>query len=260
MGFSYERIMIGIENLPEPQRVLAIRILGLMTVATRHLTVRELEDAVALYASFPSSSVTIPYDLRTPPITLCSVCGPLVELTNDELSFVHHSARKYVSFVFYMLEDCAVSDCSRYLLHPEHTATPLVTNLRAHREMATISFRYMQLECFTPQVTADQLRSAVLNGELRLLEYVTSNWVYHLGQSWKDNSIPADLETSLQRIIGSFVKPEFQKSKNAADLFESSFDSQAVTAALVKHQVKRKSQPGLLSISSDTALYALTHH
>lgn len=72
---------------------MTIRVLGWLTVATRQLTLRELEDACAIYLN--PNHLTVDPQERPAQSRLRNGCGPLVEVTGeDTISFVHDSARR----------------------------------------------------------------------------------------------------------------------------------------------------------------------
>lgn len=81
----------------------------------------------------------------------------------------------------------------------------LISELGAHRELATVSSLYLQLDCFKPTSTTDVLKLAVLNGDLRLRDYVYSNWVHHIIKSRSPDQynpvIPDPLNNVLRDVV-----------------------------------------------------------
>lgn len=88
--------MDRISNLNPPEKNLATQTLGWIAVAARQLTIREVEDASALYHPLPYSAKIVPGEDRPFRSKICSVCGALVEISKDTIFFVHHTVKTYV--------------------------------------------------------------------------------------------------------------------------------------------------------------------
>lgn len=87
----YERILDRIRLLEPRESALAKKLLQWMTCATRDLTLRELEDAMAIQADGRMiDGANRPFGSK-----LKQICGPIVEIVGeDTMSFVHFSAKE----------------------------------------------------------------------------------------------------------------------------------------------------------------------
>lgn len=91
----YERILVRIKSLRTNEQTQAIKMLEWMACGFRTLKVRELEDALAIN----HDDRTIHGDRRLLKARLKDLCGPMVEVTDQEtVIFVHFSAKESVKF------------------------------------------------------------------------------------------------------------------------------------------------------------------
>lgn len=88
---SYGRIFSRInEKLPNPHaREKARRILGWVGCSPMPLTIQELQQALSIRVG---DSSQIPQGYST--LNLVLLCGPVVELVDDEVHFVHFTAKQ----------------------------------------------------------------------------------------------------------------------------------------------------------------------
>jgi hypothetical protein len=99
----YERILDRIKSKDSEEQMLATRLLQWMTCSTRILTLRELEDALAIRPG----DLTVDKDKRPYRVRLGTICGPIVEVIGeDSMVFVHFSAKGYVYFVVSVVWPC----------------------------------------------------------------------------------------------------------------------------------------------------------
>jgi len=95
--YRYERILDRIKSKDHEEQLQAIRLLEWMTCSARILTLRELEDALAIRPG----DLTVDKDKRPYRAQLRTICGPIVEVVGeDSVIFVHFSAKEYVHSIF----------------------------------------------------------------------------------------------------------------------------------------------------------------
>jgi hypothetical protein len=204
----YQRILARINSSSPEECFLAKRVLGWMSVATRPLTLREIEDACAV-----RTRRTIANEDR-PISSIPSVCGPIVEvLGEDTLLFVHFSAKWYLIDTLPFCYASAYSNFKRSYI-TDCTSGPFIDVRQAHLNLAMVCARYLNFRCFDRDTTAEESEALILNGDFRLYDYVYSNWIKHALEAYKvADSVPELAEFSeeislvLRKRISAHVKP-----------------------------------------------------
>ena len=150
----YSRMLLRIQPI---HRQISALILRWVTLAQRHLTVRELGSAIDVQDS--AGAVTVDLDrlvrdrIRT--------CGALIRTQGEEVSLVHHSAREY-------------------LLRAQCDSDPVLEDFRIRPETANVQIARRCLDCIEHSgLKHKSLQPNDFLNEAGLLEYSVSFWFAH---------------------------------------------------------------------------------
>lgn len=92
---------------------------------------------------------------------------------------------------------------TRYLL--SQYSGPFIDSWAAHLNMALVCTTYQCFQCFEPNISNDQAAIFVLNGDLRLLDYVQLSWLEHVKYACRlcvDLSQLRRLSAALRELFG----------------------------------------------------------
>ncbi|RPA81743.1 hypothetical protein BJ508DRAFT_414641 [Ascobolus immersus RN42] len=175
----YSQILRGMERLAERERSMGISVLCWVTFAKRPLSVMELEDLLTLRWS---NNGTMDDERR--PCGLRYICGPILDIVRkgrnglngpaDMVSFVHITVKEFLLKAEY--------GTNRQPYLDKHTCLGYI---------AESAISYQSFKCFEteealekecgPSVHPDEiLKRLVLNGDIRLLDYMQRYWLSHL--------------------------------------------------------------------------------
>jgi hypothetical protein len=139
-------------------------------------------------------------------------------------------------------------------LKPEHTDDPLIEECRAHREMTEVCIIYLGLRCFHPDATDEQINLAVINGDLRLHDYVLSSWLYHLmkAYNWKTEVLPEQLDNAVFQLMKTFFRSNCWRFANNLSATERHEAIKAGMSLLLKYRrdalLKPRTNQGYFSL------------
>lgn len=104
-------------------------------------------------------------------------CGPIVEIIDDSIYFVHFSAKEYVlnhpvCYIEMLLTTY------RYLLSTE--SGKYLNDSQSNMNVATTCLKYLRSECFDPELIDEDVKSGILRGGYVLQDYAVSYWIEHV--------------------------------------------------------------------------------
>lgn len=99
---------------------------------------------------------------------------------------------------------------SRYLLS-EHSG-PFVDREIAHLEISIVSSTYMGFTCFDSDLCDEDTTRCVLNGDVRLLEYVLSSWVKHVLEAYRCSKDPSRLNILSNLLEQNVLRKHFTQA------------------------------------------------
>lgn len=92
-SYSYARILKRVNNLPSAvARTKTRKILGWIGCSPTPLTIQELEQALLVDVENVQSSVRV-----TSSLNLVELCGPIVEVVDEYVQFVHFTVKEYAA-------------------------------------------------------------------------------------------------------------------------------------------------------------------
>ena len=93
---------------------------------------------------------------------------------------------------------------------------PFISEVTAHTEIAHTCLTYLMFICFDLKVDKDELDKALLRGYCVLQAYATSHWLYHVKQSVRNSTDPAEFRRLCQKILVFLARrnnPNFNRKK-----------------------------------------------
>ncbi|RYP73410.1 hypothetical protein DL770_007779 [Monosporascus sp. CRB-9-2] len=161
---AYGRIFLRInKRLPDFARDKARRILGWVGCSPVPMTIQELEQALSIRAG----------DYRQIPkgysaLNLVRLCGPVVEVLDDEVQFVHFTAKEY----FFSRDIADSLDISHYTL-----------------SLANCCLTYLCQAHHDPAIDRSQLEIHLINGVYRFHHYAAGVWLRLVEIYFRSNKI-----------------------------------------------------------------------
>ncbi|KAI1770676.1 hypothetical protein F4818DRAFT_432308 [Hypoxylon cercidicola] len=173
----YERILRQILKLPAAAQKNARRILSWVACSPQPITRQEMELAVLIE---PNTEI-IPR-VRAE-LNILQLCGPLVEIRNCNLQFVHFTAKEYIL---------------------NHEQKPFVDEREAILDVAMTCLNYLCCELFTLSATDEEVQDDLLSGAYRLFRFSQCHWVEsikQLARYYTTKDPPRELADLLQRFL-----------------------------------------------------------
>jgi ankyrin repeat protein len=150
----YSRMLL---QIPVKRRAVSRAILHWVTLAVRSLQLRELASAIGLQVLLPL--VTVEQATRD----AIAVCGPLLKIRDQEVGFVHQSARDY-------------------LLEKDHGSDSVLEAFSFDPESKHLELTRKCLDCIAQSELRDRtinLGAEPMPGESPLLRYAVLHWPEH---------------------------------------------------------------------------------
>ncbi|CZR60110.1 related to NACHT domain protein [Phialocephala subalpina] len=184
---AYARILERINSLNPPAlRDKARKLLGWIGSSLTPLTIQEIEQALIIRMDDIDGDVRV--IARLNPVR---VCGPILEVVDDYVQFVHFTAREYI--------------------FSPHTSS--VINISdATLSLATCCIQYLCQRHHDTDLSDENLRENVLAGMYRLHEYSATMWLGLVEQYIrlaKSATQPSDLISLLRMFIEKRSSDEF---------------------------------------------------
>lgn len=111
----------------------------------------ELQGAI----SIDPDEEEVNFDLHQLRRHIRDICGALVSVSEDRVSLVHSTARRYISQSRHI--DAPVVDCN----------------------LATLCIQYLSFSCFNAEISEQELQEYVSNGYFAFGDYATAKWQQH---------------------------------------------------------------------------------
>ncbi|RYP65442.1 hypothetical protein DL771_008314 [Monosporascus sp. 5C6A] len=234
---AYGRIFSRINNnLPsKTMRNKARKILGWVGCSPVPLTIQELEQGLAIRIG---DTHAIPRGYST--LNLVSLCGPVVEIVDDEVQFVHFTAKEY----FFSPSIDSFLSSSQYTL-----------------SLAMCCITYLCQGHHAADIDEDQVRENLFNGDYRLHHYATAMWL-RLVELYtssthvdRESSEWAELTALLERLLEERGNHNFNPTTEQVDYLnlkpfrDSSRDIYGLLCN--EAQFRQKSEAGLFQLGKD---------
>lgn len=201
---AYHRILERVNTPEHPSlKEKARKILGWMTCSPKPLTIQEIQQALTIVPNDKEGSAKVIGNLP-----LIKICGPIVEVVDDYVQFVHFTAKEYISSPR-IKGSIGIAEatlglamrCVTYLFQPHHD----------------------------PNLTDEEIHDNLLDGAYVLHNYATNTW-FELVKNYVDlnksqtppSGLVDVLETFLrERYNGRFKKPEDDTGRQNLATFEN---------------------------------------
>ncbi|GAP90443.1 putative NACHT domain protein [Rosellinia necatrix] len=166
---AYRRIIDRVNCLsPNVLRQKAINILGWVATSPVPLTLGELQQALLVGLS-PDDAPTVSSLLN-----IVELCGPIIELKDDQPQFVHFTVQEYLS---------------------NSTATSFLDKEQAIMGLLTICISYLCYDTMSNEQSDTAIESYMLQGKFRLLDFAACNWALVLDMCVKMRSTTERIDT-----------------------------------------------------------------
>ncbi|KAL2130331.1 hypothetical protein VTI74DRAFT_6582 [Chaetomium olivicolor] len=190
---AYHRILVRISRSPPALRRKANLILGWIGCAPVPMTRHEMDQALLVDStSNPAPSVIASTNF-------VRICGPIIEVIDESLRFVHFTAKEYIF-------SRQVSD--------------FIDKARANYSLARCLLRYLCSGVFDVELSDKQLRQNIVAGKYRLQWFATSQWITltrRCVEASKDLSAYPDLLLLLTRLTLELRNDRFEGSVHLKD-------------------------------------------
>lgn len=180
-------------------------------------------------------------------------CGPIIEISNDTIRFVHFSAKEYEHFHKYTVDKPLT--WSRYLLHEQ--SNKFLDLTEAHLDAALICTAYLSFFSFNTLFSSSSdeildIRKQIVDGDYVMFEYASTEFLEHLLSSFGSRGSDVD-----SRLLATTIRFQETRAHDYIDIslipkhFTYMFESfannpelHAVLSAVMHFQ--RKARLGLL--------------
>ncbi|KAK2764389.1 hypothetical protein FQN54_009083 [Arachnomyces sp. PD_36] len=181
------------ESLEEAYDRILQRLNGCSPVPlTRH----EIEQALSIT---PGRSDQLPKVLT--PLKVLELCGPIVEISDDRLYFVHFTVKEYLF---------------------DQQASNFVDSMQAHLDVATTCLTYLCSDLFDPEIEKEHLRESILSGGYRLHNFSAFQWmetILRFTKTVHDQAIPDVLIEILELFVSQRENLTYTRSSDTTPEF-----------------------------------------
>ncbi|KAK3378716.1 NACHT domain protein [Lasiosphaeria ovina] len=151
LNAAYERIFQRISSLDPYAKTKACKILGWIACAPTPLTLREIQHALTIRTEDREGKLPLQINLQ-----LDKVCGPIVEVVDDCVQFVHFTVKEYISSP--RLVEC-------------------IDIWESTLSLATCCIAYLCQEHHDPGLLEEEISENALGGKYVFHEYATTSWL-----------------------------------------------------------------------------------
>ncbi|KAF2179174.1 hypothetical protein K469DRAFT_694880 [Zopfia rhizophila CBS 207.26] len=239
---AYGRLMSRIESLQPPLRFIAIKVLQWIVSAARPLREEEILQALAIDTSATDFTRGRKYmrDIR-------QVCGPIIEISNGFVRFVHFSAKQYLL---------------------DQQSNHFVRMTASQMQAACTCVAYLSFSFINPLFRHsgnawDELENRVLEGDFVLFNYASSQLLYHVEfiiQEIVPNEELVALSAALRRLFNSRCHSASHNSGLLANTKFSSFPADVQLSLGQLSKSRERAQLGLANINRFETKYARDEH
>ncbi|GAM36872.1 hypothetical protein TCE0_022r06309 [Talaromyces pinophilus] len=155
---AYQRIINRVNRLsPGTVRQKAIKILGWVATSPVPLTLGELQQALLIRSSTDDAPTVSSL------LNIVELCGPIVELKDDQPQFVHFTAQEYIMN----------SEVANFL-----------DKEQAAMDLLTVCVSYLCYDTMSNELSDAAIIDSILMGKFRLLDFAASNWMLILAMCY----------------------------------------------------------------------------
>ncbi|KAH0566067.1 hypothetical protein GP486_000532 [Trichoglossum hirsutum] len=147
--YSYARVFTRINNYPSILRDKARKLLGWISCSQREFTRYEMEQALLIATGCECPQVGASLDFL-------KLCGPIVEVVNDRVRFVHFTVKEYL----------ICKDIPDYIGSTQATISLL-----------TICINFLSCSLFAVDVNEEDITAHTISGSYRFHDFATSQWL-----------------------------------------------------------------------------------
>ncbi|KAE8378971.1 NACHT domain protein [Aspergillus bertholletiae] len=144
---AYQRIFQRINNMDPRRREERRKVLGWVGCAPIPMTISEMEQALLVNPD-PDCSIHVPASIIQK--AFLEMCGPLLEIVDGKLQFVHFTVRQYI-------------------FSPD--ISDFIDEGKATRGLAATLLAYLASDIMDPDLDDDEISRNILWGKYRLLQY-----------------------------------------------------------------------------------------
>ncbi|KAK1833652.1 hypothetical protein QBC39DRAFT_302504 [Podospora conica] len=182
---AYQRVLQRINDMPSSVCKISKRILAYIACSPVPIMVREMEQFILLDPGVLEE--VHPVRAR---MNVIQYCGPLVEVVEDRLQFVHFTAKEYL---------CA-PDVTEGFINPSD----------ALLDLTETCLRYLSTDLFDEDANDNDLVETIVSGRFRLSHFACSEW-YSLTRRYimrlKESAVPGRLISALEDFAAARGSP-----------------------------------------------------
>ncbi|KAF5643189.1 nacht domain protein [Fusarium sp. NRRL 52700] len=210
----YERILRRIKKYPSAAQKQCKKILSWVACSPVQITRHEMEQALIIQAD----------QRRVPPVrsilNTLPLCGPLVEVEDEYLKFVHFTVKEYLL---------------------RHQKNKLLDEREVLLEISTTCLAYLCSDCLDPDLSDDDIERNVISGAYRLLSFAHQQWAECLRLCTRHfrHELPPQLVPLLSHIMQDLANPYYSQDSDtnlglwSLDRFKSNFEEvEAISRSL----------------------------
>ncbi|KAI1120284.1 hypothetical protein F5Y10DRAFT_258736 [Nemania abortiva] len=151
MNAAYRRALSKIYNLQPLMQERALKVLGWIGCAPTPMTTLEIEQALSIDAS----TEEIPSIISS--VNFLKLCGPIVEIVNDKLQFVHFTVKEYI-------------------FSPQIDGSIRTKDANETLAIANLNYLCSGIRDLDSADSDSHIRRSILAGDYRLLDYAAWYW------------------------------------------------------------------------------------
>ncbi|KAF5700224.1 nacht domain-containing protein [Fusarium mundagurra] len=211
---AYERILQRITKYPSAAQKQCKKILSWIACSPVQITRHEMEQALIIQTDKRS----VPQVRST--LNTLRLCGPLVEVEDEHLKFVHFTVKEYLL---------------------QHQKNKILDEGEALLEISTTCLAYLCSDCLDPDLSDDDLERNVISGAYRLLSFAHRQWAECLGlctRHFRDELSPQFVPL-LRHIMRDLENPDYNQDSEtnlrlwSLDRFKSNLEeAKAISRSL----------------------------
>ncbi|SCO12073.1 uncharacterized protein FFE2_12505 [Fusarium fujikuroi] len=202
---AYERILRRITKHPSNAQKQCKKILSWIACSPVQITRHEMEQALIIQAG----QRRVPQVRST--LNTLPLCGPLVEVEDEHLKFVHFTVKEYLL---------------------QHQENKFLDEGEALLEISTTCLAYLCSDCLDPALSDDDVERNVISGSYRLLNFVHQQWAECLRLCTRHfrDELPQQLIPLLGHIMLDLANPYYSQDADtqlglwSLDKFDSNID------------------------------------
>ena len=209
---SYSRILERISKALSPHEQATVRrIFSWLICVRRPLRIVELEHALLIHPG--DNKIQYTRMLRK---DILELCGPIVEIRKDYITFIHFSAKEYApsqTFRFSTSIWNAELIFIRYLTETTKNSPDDSCGIRkaeSHAEVAVTCLSYLSFRYFDGGITDEEVDGFIGSGGYVLHQYSQTNFLHHIRGALRDARGASEI---LRASTREFLKARWNPSR-----------------------------------------------